>query len=413
MFNGDSELQIYLVGGAVRDRLLGVDSVDRDWVVVGATPEQMVAMGYKPVGKDFPVFLHPETSEEYALARTERKSGHGYHGFEFDTSVEVTLEEDLSRRDLTINAMAEDHDGTIIDPYNGQEDLRNGILRHVSDAFAEDPVRILRIARYAARFHSMGFHISHQTHDLMKRMVKDGEVDALVPERVWQETQRALTEPSPQRYFEVLHRCGALEVIFPELARLFGVPQPAHHHPEIDSGIHTLMVLEQAARMSEDPVVRFAALVHDLGKGTTPASELPRHIAHEIRGKRLVQQLCDRLRVPKSYCELGVLVAEYHGLYHRAEELRPATMLALFKSLDLFRREERLQQFLIACEADSRGRTGFEDQEFIQVRILKEGFNAAKSVETKAVIADGFKGKAIGDELDKRRVKAIASLLNK
>ncbi len=403
-------MQIYLVGGAVRDRLLGIEPVDRDWVVVGATPEQMIDLGYKPVGKDFPVFLHPQTAEEYALARTERKSGRGYHGFAFDTSSAVTLEEDLCRRDLTINAMAQDDEGNLIDPYGGEEDLQNGQLRHVSDAFAEDPVRVLRIARYAARFHQWGFRIAHKTHALMKQMVKGGEVDALVPERVWQETQRALTEKAPQRYFEVLHKCGALDVIFPELGRLFGVPQPKHHHPEIDVGIHTLMVVEQAARLSDDPVVRFAALVHDLGKGTTPESEWPRHIAHEARGRKLVDQLCDRLKVPNQYRELAIVVAEYHGLYHRAEELRPQTVLKLFKNLDLFRRPQRLEQFLAACEADSRGRTGFEDQEYVQVKLLREAFAAAKSVDNAAVINDGFEGKAIGEELDRRRVEAIKTV---
>ena len=403
-------LQIYLVGGAVRDRLLGVEPKDRDWVVVGATPEQMLDLGYTPVGKDFPVFLHPETKEEYALARTERKTAKGYHGFDFNADPSVTLEEDLKRRDLTINAMAEDANGELIDPFNGEEDLQNGRLRHVSDAFAEDPVRILRIARYAARFNQWGFRIAHKTHHLMQSMVEAGEVDALVPERVWQETHNALTESAPQRFFEVLHKCGALDVIFPELGRLFGVPQPKHHHPEIDCLVHTLMVLEQAAKLTDDPMIRFAALVHDLGKGTTPEDEWPRHIAHESRGVKLVEQLCKRLKVPSSYRDLALLVAEHHGLYHRAEELKPATKLKLFHKLDLFRREERLEQFLIACEADSRGRTGFEDGDYVQVQILKNAFAAAKSVTNQDVIVDGFKGKEIREELDRRRVKAIANL---
>ncbi|MDH3354798.1 MAG: multifunctional CCA addition/repair protein, partial [Chromatiales bacterium] len=298
-------MKIYLVGGAVRDKLLGVEPKDRDWVVVGATPDEMIAQGFTPVGSDFPVFLHPETKEEYALARTERKSGHGYHGFEFHADPSVTLEEDLIRRDLTINAMAEDDAGHIFDPFNGQADLENGRLRHVSDAFSEDPVRILRIARYAARFNRWGFHIAHDTHKLMKQMVDNGEIDHLVPERVWQETARALGEDAPQRFFDVLHKCGALKVIFPEIEALFGVPQPKHHHPEEDTGVHVMMVVEQAARLTDDLKVRFAALVHDLGKGTTPESEWPRHIAHEDRGVMLVEKLCERLRVPKDFRDLA------------------------------------------------------------------------------------------------------------
>ncbi|NOR51507.1 MAG: multifunctional CCA addition/repair protein, partial [Gammaproteobacteria bacterium] len=330
-------MKTYLVGGAVRDRLLGVEPRDHDWVVVGATPDEMIAQGFKPVGSDFPVFLHPRSREEYALARTERKSGHGYHGFEFHADPSVTLEEDLVRRDLTINAMAEDEEGRVVDPFNGQEDLANGLLRHVSDAFQEDPVRILRIARYAARFQRWGFHIAHPTHKLMKQMVKEGEVNHLVPERVWQETVRALGEDAPQRFFDVLYKCGALKVIFPEIEMLFGVPQPKQHHPEEDTGVHVMMVLEQAARLTDDPKVRFAALVHDLGKGTTPQSEWPRHIAHEHRGVKLVENLCERLRVPKDFRDLAILVTKHHGLYHRAAELKAGTMLKLLQNLDLFR----------------------------------------------------------------------------
>ncbi|MCW8825278.1 MAG: multifunctional CCA addition/repair protein [Gammaproteobacteria bacterium] len=404
-------MKTYLVGGAVRDKLLGVEPKDRDWVVVGATPEEMLKQGFSPVGSDFPVFLHPQSKEEYALARTERKSGHGYHGFEFHADPSVTLEEDLIRRDLTINAMAEDDSGTIIDPFNGQEDLANGKLRHVSDAFKEDPVRVLRIARYAARFNRWGFHIAHETHNLMQAMVAEGEVDHLVPERVWQETVRALEEDAPQRFFDVLHRCGALKVIFPEIEALFGVPQPIHHHPEEDTGVHVMMVLEQAARLSDDLKVRFAALVHDLGKGTTPESEWPRHIAHEDRGVMLVEQLCERLRVPKDFRDLAVLVTRYHGLYHRAAELKPNTMLKLLQNLDLFRRPERLEQFLSACEADSRGRTGFESLEYEQPDIIRNAFKAASAVDSKAVIADGFSGKEIGIELSRRRSIAISDRL--
>lgn len=403
-------MQIYLVGGAVRDKLLGLEPRDRDWVVVGATPEQLIELGYKPVGKDFPVFLHPQTKEEYALARTERKTAPGYHGFSFHAAPDVTLEEDLRRRDLTINAMAEDSEGNLIDPFHGHEDLEQGRLRHVSNAFAEDPVRILRIARYAARYAKWGFRVAHGTHALMKKIVADGELDALVPERVWQETQRALGEESPGRYFEVLRNCGALGRIFPELERLFGVPQPKHHHPEEDTGLHTLMVLEQAARLSPDTRVRFAALVHDLGKGTTPREEWPRHIAHEHRGVALVEQLCERLRVPRDYRELALIVTKHHGIYHRAEELRPATLLELLEKVDAFRRPERLEHFLLACEADSRGRPGFEAQHFAQPGIIRRAYRAAREVEPRELVAQGFTGKKMGEELHRRRVAAIAAL---
>ncbi|MEN8170552.1 MAG: multifunctional CCA addition/repair protein [Pseudomonadota bacterium] len=400
-------MKIYLVGGAVRDALLGIEPKDHDWVVVGATPQQMLELGYQAVGKDFPVFLHPETKEEYALARTERKTGPGYHGFEFHASPEVTLEEDLIRRDLTINAMAQDSDGNIIDPFNGREDLENGRLRHVSDAFIEDPVRILRIARYAARFARWDFRVAHGTHALMKKMVVNGEVDALVAERVWQELERSLGEESPARFFEVLRNCGALARIFPELDALFGVPQPKQHHPEEDSGIHTLMVLEQAARLSPDRLVRFAALVHDLGKGTTPADEWPKHIEHEARGVPLVKEMCDRLRIPKEYRELAILVTREHLNYHRAAELRPATLLKLLERTDAFRRPERLEQFLLACEADSRGRTGFEDQHFVQPGLFRRAYHAAMQISAREVVDSGFSGKAVGEELHRRRINAI------
>ena len=404
-------MKIYLVGGAVRDKLLGIEPKDRDWVVVGATPEQMVELGYQAVGKDFPVFLHPETKEEYALARTERKTAPGYHGFEFHASTEVTLEEDLIRRDLTINAMAEDGKGNIIDPFNGREDLENGRLRHVSDAFVEDPVRILRIARYAARFAKWGFRVAHATHALMKKMVESGEVDALVAERVWQELERSLGEAAPQRFFEVLRNCGALARIFPELEALFGVPQPKHHHPEEDSGIHTLMVLEQAARLTPDTRVRFAALVHDLGKGTTPEAEWPKHIAHEARGVPLVQALCERLRVPKEYRDLAVVVTREHLKFHTAAELRPGTILTLLERLDAFRRPERLEQFLLACEADSRGRTGYEERELTQPALFRAAYHAAAAVSAKEVVAQGFSGKAVGEEMHRLRSLAIKQTL--
>jgi tRNA nucleotidyltransferase (CCA-adding enzyme) len=403
-------VEIYLVGGAVRDTLLGVEPRDHDWVVVGATPQQMLDLGYQAVGKDFPVFLHPKTKEEYALARTERKTGPGYHGFEFHASPEVTLEEDLIRRDLTINAIAQDAEGNIIDPFGGREDLENGRLRHVSSAFIEDPVRILRIARYAARFARWGFHVAHGTQALMKKMVESGEVDALVAERVWQELERALGEEAPQRFFEVLRNCGALARIFPELEALFGVPQPKHHHPEEDSGIHTMMVLEQATKLSPDTRVRFAALVHDLGKGTTPAAEWPKHIAHEARGVPLVQALCERLRVPREYRELAVLVTREHLNYHRAAELRPTTMLKLLERIDAFRRPERLEQFLLACEADARGRTGFENLHFEQPALFRDAYHAAMQISAREAVERGFSGKAVGEELHRMRVAAISQV---
>ncbi len=403
-------MQIYLVGGAVRDKLLGLEPQDRDWVVVGATPAEMLALGFRPVGKDFPVFLHPQTGEEYALARTERKTAPGYHGFEFHADPTVTLEEDLKRRDLTINAMAEAPDGSIIDPFGGRDDLNEARLRHVSPAFAEDPVRILRLARYAARYARWGFHVAHGTNALMRKMVESGEVDALVAERVWQELSRALGEETPARFFEVLRGCGALGRIFPELERLFGVPQPKQHHPEEDTGVHTLLVLAQAARLSPDPRVRFAALVHDLGKGTTPREEWPRHIAHEHRGVALVEQLCERLRVPADYRDLALLVTRYHGVYHRAEELRAATLLDTLEHLDAFRRPERLEQFLLACEADSRGRPGFEERHFEQPEIFRQAYRLAAAVAAKEVVAAGYGGKAVGEELRRRRVAALKRL---
>jgi len=399
-------MKIYLVGGAVRDTLLGFEPKERDWVVVGATPEQLKSQGYKQVGKDFPVFLHPKTREEYALARTERKTAPGYHGFAIHAEPGVTLEEDLLRRDLTVNAIAQTTDGQLIDPFNGQQDLANKLLRHVSPAFSEDPIRILRVARFAARFAHLGFNIAPETMQLMQDMSNAGEVDALVAERVWTETERALGEKSPARFFEVLRDCGALEKLFPEIERLFGVPQPEKHHPEIDTGVHTLMVLEQAARLSSDTSVRFAALVHDLGKGTTPKEQWPKHIAHEERGVPLVETLCQRLRVPKSYRELAVAVTRYHLHYHRAAELKPATLLKLFNAVDAFRRPERFELFILACEADSRGRTGFEDAHFDQPDILRRTRDAAAAITARELIGK-FTGAAIGEELDRLRKQAI------
>ena len=400
-------MEIYLVGGYVRDKLLGLKTKDRDWVVVGANAEELLKQNYRQVGKDFPVFLHPQSNEEYALARTERKTAAGYSGFSFHAAADVTLEEDLTRRDLTINAIAQSDDGNLIDPFNGQEDIKAKILRHVSPAFVEDPVRILRLARFAARFADLGFTIADETQKLMSTMVNNGEVDALVPERVWQETMRALSEKTPSRYFEVLRDCGALEKLFPEINRLWGVPQPEKHHPEIDTGVHTMMVLEQAAKLSCDPKVRFAALVHDLGKGTTPKNKWPKHIDHESRGVPLVEALCNRYKIPNDYRELGVIVAKYHLHYHRAGELRDATFLKTLESLDAFRRPERFELFLLACEADSRGRTGFENHSFEQPEIYREVFKATRTINAKELVAQGFKGKEIKDELAKKRLQAI------
>lgn len=403
-------MEIYLVGGYVRDQLLGLETKDRDWVVIGSTPEDMLKQDYRQVGKDFPVFLHPETNEEYALARTERKTAAGYSGFSFHATADVSLEEDLIRRDLTINAIAQSDNGDLIDPFNGQADIEAKILRHVSPAFVEDPVRILRIARFAARFAYLGFTIADETQKLMMEMVNNGEVDSLVPERVWQETMRALNENTPARYFEVLRDCGALKKLFPEIDQLWGVPQPENHHPEIDTGIHTMMVLTQAAKLSDDAKVRFAALVHDLGKGITPKEQWPKHIEHESRGVPLVEALCDRYRIPNDYRGLAVIVTRYHLHYHRAAELRDDTFLKTLESLDAFRRPERFELFLLACEADSRGRTGFEDTHFEQAEIYRKVFNAAKAINAKELVALGLKGKEIKEELNKQRIQAIRKI---
>lgn len=405
-------MKTYLVGGCVRDALLGLPLKDRDWVVVGATPDDMRAQGFKPVGKDFPVFLHPETKEEYALARTERKTAPGYTGFAFHADASVTLEQDLQRRDLTINAMAQTAAGDIIDPFNGQQDLRERVLRHVSPAFAEDPVRILRLARFAARYAELGFTIAPETLTLMRTMVQNGEVAALVSERVWQETQRALGEKSPAVFFEVLRECGALRVIFPELDALFGVPQPVEHHPEIDTGVHTLMVLQQAVRLSDDPTVRFAALLHDLGKGITPPEEWPHHTGHEAKGVALVEGLCKRLNVPGAYRDLARLVAEYHLHYHRIKELRPGTILETLLALDAFRRPQRFEAFLLACEADARGRPGYEDRAMEQPRLFRRYFAAAAAVDVPAIVAQGLNGEALKSAINEQRLRAISALRN-
>ena len=372
----------YIVGGAVRDRLLQLPVKDRDWVVVGATPEQLVAEGFRPVGRDFPVFLHPHSHEEYALARTERKTAPGYHGFVFHADVAITLEQDLARRDLTVNAMAEGADGVLVDPFNGLADLQAGVLRHVSPAFAEDPVRILRVARFAARF---GFAVAEETQALMKGMVAAGEVDALVPERVWQEFAKGLMTAHPATMLTVLQDCGALARLMPELDALWGVPQRADYHPEIDCGIHTLMVLTVAAAENQPLPVRFAALMHDLGKALTPADVLPRHLLHEQRGIAPLTALCDRLRVPSDCRELALLVCRFHGLVHRAQELRPDTVLRLFRDTDALRRPERLLAMLAACKADARGRLGFADEPYPQADFLAQLLGAARAVDAGAV----------------------------
>ncbi len=403
-------MQTYQVGGAVRDKLLDLPVKDHDWVVVGATPDEMRQLGYRQVGKDFPVFLHPTTHEEYALARTERKTGPGYTGFVFHAATDISLEQDLSRRDLTINAIAMAEDGTITDPFHGQRDLQQKTLRHVSPAFAEDPVRILRVARFYARFAPLGFTIADETIALMRQMVSNNEVDALVPERIWQESKRALSEQQPRAFFEALRDCGALARIFPEINALFGVPQTEIHHPEIDTGIHTLMVLDQACQLSPEPRVRFAALLHDLGKGDTPKQEWPRHIGHEARSLPRVRQLCQRLRTPNDFRDLALLVAQFHTHCHRAAELRPKTLLNTLQALDAFRRPERFEEFLLCCIADSHGRLGFEDKEYPQTEIFRRAHASALSIDAAALARQGLKGRQLADRLQHLRCEAIAAI---
>ena len=403
-----SDVKIYCVGGAVRDHLLGLPVQDHDWVVVGSTPEDMVAQGFQPVGKDFPVFLHPQTHEEYALARTERKTARGYQGFAVYAAPDVTLEQDLLRRDFTINAIAQDIDGTLIDPHHGIADLRAGILRHVSAAFSEDPVRILRAARFAARF---GFIIASETLSLMRDMVNNGEVDALVAERVWQELSRGLMEKKPSHFFETLRSCGALAKIIPEVDALFGVPQPPKHHPEIDCGIHTMMVVDDAAQHDYTLEVRFAALAHDLGKATTPQEILPRHIGHEQRSVALVKKLSQRLRVPSECRDLALLAARYHGDIHRAQELRAETIIKLFQSADAWRRPERFTQLLQACSADARGRTGYENSTYPQADYLLQLLTVARAVDAGAIAKKCTDESAIAAAVRQARIKAIAGAL--
>jgi len=400
-------MQVYLVGGAVRDEQLGIPHRERDWCVVGASPGELEALGYQRVGKDFPVFLHPETKEEYALARTERKTAPGYHGFDFDCSPDVTIEEDLQRRDLTINAIARDADGQLIDPWGGSADIENRVLRHVSDAFAEDPVRILRVARFAARFAHLGFTIAGETMSLMHHMVENGEVDALVPDRVWRETELALAGSNARVYFEVLRSCGALRVLFPEVDALFGVPQPEQWHPEVDTGLHVMMVLDQAERLSDAVEVRFAALTHDLGKGNTPGSQLPSHPGHELRGCKLIRSIAERLPVPKACRDLALLAAEFHTHCHRAFELRTKTILKVLERTDAFRRSERFELFLLTCEADARGRAGLENRRYGQADYFRGAFAAASAVDA-AAIAKTTDDRKIPAAIRRARKAAIA-----
>jgi len=400
-------MQIYLVGGAVRDELLGLTPRELDWCVVSTTPAEMLCAGYKQVGKDFPVFLHPKTGEEYALARIERKTAPGYHGFDFDYSTDVSIEDDLSRRDLSINAMAKSADGDLIDPYGGAADIENRVLRHVSDAFAEDPVRILRVAKFAARLQPFGFSIAGETMSLMRRMVEAGEVNALVADRVWKETESALAGHHSRVYFEVLRACGALRVLFPELNALFGVPQPPKWHPEIDTGLHTMMVLEQAEQLSDELSVRYAALTHDLGKGATPENEWPSHKGHEKRGARLIKEWNDRLPIPKSCHQLAMHVAEFHTHCHRALELNNKSVVKLFERADAFRRPERFENFLLACEADARGRLGLENSPYPQSDYLRNALRAANEVDT-AAIAEQFEGPKIADAIRRERQRLVA-----
>ncbi len=405
-------MQVYLVGGAVRDELLGLPVGERDWVVVGATRERLLAEGYKEVGREFPVFLHPQTHEEYALARRERKVAPGYRGFTVEFGPEVTLQEDLLRRDLTINAMARAADGMLIDPYDGQGDLRRRELRHVSDAFVEDPVRVLRIARFAARFAPLGFRVARDTQDLLQRMSAGGELDSLVPERVWQETERALAAPAASEFFKVLRACGALRVVFPEIDALFGVPQPAKWHPEIDTGVHTLMVLDQAVVLTGSVAIRFAALVHDLGKADTPPQAWPAHRGHEQRSMQRIRELCARLKVPAAYRDLALLVAQYHGLVHRAFELRPATLLEMFEGADAFRRPARFSDALCACEADARGRLGLEACEYPQRPWLLAALDAA-SVKLPAAEMAALDGASIAARIRQMRLAAIQEYMRR
>lgn len=400
-------MQIYKVGGAVRDRLLGIPVTDIDRVVVGATAEEMLAKGFRPVGADFPVFLDPRTGEEYALARTERKSGRGYGGFVFHASPEVTLEEDLIRRDLTINAMAEDDHGNLTDPYHGQRDLEARLLRHVSPAFAEDPLRVLRVARFAARYAPLGFKVADETLELMRQLSDSGELEALTAERSWKEISRALMESQPQVFIQVLRDCNALKTLMPEVDALFGVPQPEAHHPEIDTGAHTLSVLEQSAEHVQPLTVRWACLLHDLGKGLTPEHEWPRHIAHEHKGLKLIKAVNERFKVPRDCQELALLVGQYHTHGHRALELKASTLLELLQSFDAYRRPQRFEEFIAACEMDARGRKGLEQRSYPQADYLRGAAAAARAVAVQPLLEKGFKGPELGEAIKRERLRAL------
>jgi tRNA nucleotidyltransferase (CCA-adding enzyme) len=405
-------MDTYLVGGAVRDGLLGYPVVERDWVVVGATPEQMLSAGYTQVGKDFPVFLHPKSKDEYALARTERKQGHGYTGFAVHCDTSVTLEQDLLRRDLTINAMARTEQGDIIDPYGGQQDLEQRLLRHVSDAFVEDPLRVLRTARFAARYAHLGFTVASETMALMTEIVGQGELSHLPAERLWVEMERALRERNPEVFVSTLRQCGALQALLPELEALWGVPQSPEHHPESDTGVHTLMSLQQAVKLSTDSDVRFAVLMHDLGKGTTPKTELPRHIAHEHRGLPLVKAVCKRLKVPNQHRDLALRVCEYHLHSHRARELKGKTLLKLLTATGALRQPERFEAFILACESDARGRLGKEDTDYPQADYLRQALAAAQSVNAGLFDQQALVGKALGQAIEAERIKRLEKLRN-
>lgn len=404
-------MQVYLVGGAVRDRLLNIDVYDQDWVVVGSSPEEMIKQGYTPVGKDFPVFLHPKTKQEHALARTERKTSAGYTGFECHFSPDVSLEDDLQRRDLTINAIAQAQNGDLIDPYGGKDDLNNRILRHVSHAFVEDPLRVLRVARFAAKLAHLGFRVADETLNLMRDIVRSGELAHLTPERVWQEWHKSLSTQNPEVFLSTLRECGALAAVLPEIDALFGVPQPEKWHPEIDTGIHTLMVAQQAAILSPSLPVRLAAQLHDLGKGVTPESEWPSHKMHCHTGIKLIQSLSDRVRIPNEFKDLALLVCEQHTNIHRAMELKPATILKILNKFDVWRKPERLNDILICCQADHAGRKGCEENPYPQRDRFENAYRQALTVQVQSIIADGFQGKQIRDEMEKRRVETIASIV--
>lgn len=405
-------MEIYLVGGAVRDRLLDLPIRDKDWVVVGSNAKLMKEQGYLQVGKGFPVFLHPDTKQEYALARTERKVGAGYLGFEFDASESVTLEQDLMRRDLTINAIAELEDGQLVDPYNGRRDIEAKILRHVSPAFSEDPLRVLRVAKFAARFAHLGFSVAPETMKLMDDIVKSGEMDALTRERVWQEIEEAMGGPAPDVFISVLRDCGALEALLPEVDRLFGVPQPEKYHPEIDTGLHTLLSLQQAVKLSDDPAIRYAALVHDVGKGVTDEDKWPSHIAHETLGLPLLADISERLHVPNEFSKLAALVCEHHTKLHRVKELRPATLLKLLEALDGFRRPERVQKFLLACEADARGRTGLEDRDYPQNEYLTTVLSELSQLDIGALIKEA-RPRNTPEFVQQSRLSLLSDIMNR